>query len=372
MTDRGWVAARPLENELMPKPKKYLFDFDRTKARGYSRHNYLRLDMNEGVSGLPADFVSRALAQIDGRWLATYPEYGALQTKIAAHNGLALENIVLANGSDAAIKYIFDAYITPGDRVLYTDPTFAMYPVYCHMFGADGLSVPYREDFTFPWEEFIDRMVPGLRLAVLVNPNNPTGQALPAAQIFEMIAHAARNEILLLVDEAYFYYYPETVIRAVTDFRNLIVLRTFSKLCGMASLRLGYAAACPEVIENLRKVRPTYDINGLAVLFGERLLDDPELIKGLIREARMGKDYLVRKLSEAGIPHREGSANFVLIHCRGRVNAIVSGLAEMKILVSSGFTQTFLKDYVRVTVGSREVMERFWQAFIKLWQGAHA
>ncbi len=356
----------------MAKPKKYLFDFDRTKAPEYSRHNYLCLDMNEGVPGLPADFVNRALADIDGRWLATYPEYGALQTKIASHNDLAPENIVLANGSDAAIKYIFDAYVAPGDQVLFTDPTFAMYPVYCRMFGADALSVPYRHDLTFPWEEFVDRMVPGVRLAVLVNPNNPTGQALPAAQVIEMIGLAAQNEILLLVDEAYFYYYPDTVIQAVTGFRNLIVLRTFSKLCGMAALRLGYAAACPEVIENLRKVRPAYDINGLAVLFGERLLDDPEIMRRLIREARVGKDYLVQKLSEASIPHREGSANFVLIKCRGRVDAIVSGLAEAKILVSSGFTHGFLKDYVRVTVGSREVMERFWQAFIKLWKGARA
>jgi histidinol-phosphate aminotransferase len=352
--------------------KGHLATLFRTNPHEQSRNGYLRLDMNEGIPGLPSDFVKRTVAAIDEGLLATYPEYQSLRAKIALHNDLVPENILLSNGSDAAIKYIFDAYVSPGDRILLTDPTFAMYPVYGRMFGTDAISVPYRPDLTFPWEEFMDRMVPGVRLAVLVNPNNPTGYAVPAAQIIEMVAHAAQNEILLLVDEAYYYYYPDTVIQAVTGFRNLIVLRTFSKLCGMAALRLGYAAACPEIIGNLRKVRPTYDINGLAVLFGERLLDDPEIMRGLIREARVGKDYLVQKLSEAGIPHREGSANFVLIKCRGRVNAIVSGLAEAKILVSSGFTHGFLKDYVRVTVGSREVMEQFWQAFIKLWKAARA
>lgn len=328
--------------------------------------------MNEGIPGLPSDFVKRTIAAVDEELLATYPEYQTLRAKIARHNDLAPENILLSNGSDAAIKYIFDAYVSPGDRILLTDPTFAMYPVYGQMSGADVVRISYRPDLTFPWEEFIDQLVPGMRLAVLVNPNNPTGYAVPATQIIEMIALADQHKILMLVDEAYFYYYHETVIQAVGRFKNLVVLRTFSKLCGMAALRLGYAAACPEVIENLRKVRPTYDINGLAVLFGERLLDDPEIMRGLIREARMGKDFLVQKLSENGIPHHGGSANFVLIKCNGKVDAILRGLAAEKILVSGGFTQDFLQDYVRVTVGSREVMERFWQAFIKLWKSERA
>jgi histidinol-phosphate aminotransferase len=351
----------------MPKPKKALADLSRTKPPQYSRHDYLRLDMNEGVPGLPSSFVKGTLTGIDGKWLATYPEYHTLEGKLAVHNGFAPENLILSNGSDGAIKYIFDAYVSPGDRILLPDPTFAMYPVYCRMFEAEPLVVPYRPDLSFPWQEFLDQMAPGVRLAVVVNPNNPTGSALPASRIIEMIRHAARYKILLLVDEAYFYYYPETVIQAVKEFENLIVLRTFSKLCGMAALRLGYAAACPAVIENLRKVRPTFDINGLAVLFGAKLLEEPAIIQGLIHAAREGKDFLMQKLSEAGIPYVAGEANFVLIGCHDRVNDIVSGLAAAKILVSGGFRHDFLKDYVRVTVGNREVMEYFWEKFIEVW-----
>jgi histidinol-phosphate aminotransferase len=355
----------------MPKPKKALADLQRTKPPRYSRHDYLRLDMNEGVPGLPSGFVKGILAGIDSKWLAAYPEYHTLQDRLAVHNGLAPENLILSNGSDGAIKYIFDAYVSPGDRVLLTDPTFAMYPVYCRMFEAEPLMVPYGADLSFPWQKFLDRMVPGVRLAVLVNPNNPTGSALSASRIIEMVRHAAGHKILLLVDEAYFYYYPETVIHAVKEFENLIVLRTFSKLCGMAALRLGYAAACPAVIENLRKVRPTFDINGLAVLFGTKLLEEPDIIQGLIQAAREGKDFLMQKLSEAGIPYVAGDANFVLIGCLDRVNDIVSGLAAAKILVSGGFRHDFLKDYVRVTVGSKEVMEQFWSVFIDIWNNCH-
>lgn len=352
----------------MPKPKKPLVDLYRTKPPAYSRHDYLRLDMNEGVHGLPADFIKRALTGIDGHWLATYPEYHALQTKIAAHNGLVPENIILSNGSDAAIKYIFDAYVSPGDRILLTDPTFAMYPVYCRMFATEPLTVPYRPDLSFPWDEFRARLGPGVRLAVVVNPNNPTGYALPPSQIIDLVAHAAQYKILVVVDEAYFYYYPGTVIQAVKDFQNLIVLRTFSKLCGMAALRLGYAAASAPVIENLRKVRPTFDINGLAVRFGERLLDHPEVIQALIRETMAGKDFLAQKLAAAGIQYRDGDANFVLINCNGKVDDIVKELAEEKILVSGGFRNESLKDYIRVTVAKKELMEEFWPVFIKIWK----
>jgi histidinol-phosphate aminotransferase len=235
------------------------------------------------------------------------------------------------------------------------------------MFEAEPLMVPYRPDLSFPWQEFLDQMVPGVRLAVVVNPNNPTGSALPASRIIEMIRHAAIYKILLLVDEAYFYYYPETVIQAVKEFENLVVLRTFSKLCGMAALRLGYAAACPAIIENLRKVRPTFDINGLAVLFGGKLLEEPAIIPGLIQAATEGKDFLIQKLSKAGIPYVAGEANFVLINCHDRVNDIISGLAATKILVGGGFRHDFLKDYVRVTVGNREVMEYFWEKFFEVW-----
>jgi len=351
----------------MPKPKKSLTELFRTKPTEYSRHDYLRLDMNEAVTGLPPDFVKRTLAAIDGRFLATYPEYRGLQAKIARHNDLLPEHILVSNGSDGAIKYIFDAYVAPGDQVLLTDPTFAMYAVYCRMFEAQPLWVEYRPDFSFPWEEFIARLVAGVRLAVVVNPNNPTGSAMPAAQLIKLIEHAARGRILLLIDEAYFYYCPETAIQAAKTYQNVIVLRTFSKLCGMAALRLGYAAACPHVIEVLRKVRPTFDVNGVAAFFGERLLDEPQVIQELIQNVMDGKDFLVKKLAEAGIPHRVGDANFVLINCRDQVNNIVKGLAEAKILVSAGFKNDFLKDYVRVTVGHLKDMEHFWQVFVKIY-----
>jgi histidinol-phosphate aminotransferase len=352
----------------VPATKAHLAGLYRTNPHAHSRRGYLRLDMNEGVPGLPEEFVQHVLSQVHRDYLAAYPEYQTLQGKIAAHNRVLPENIVLSNGSDAAIKYIFDAYVSPGDRVLLTDPTFAMYPVYCRMFHAQPVTVGYRADFSFPWEEFWEQLAPGLRLAVIVNPNNPTGTALSAAQVLALAGQAAKSDILFLVDEAYFYFYPETVIREVANLPNLIVLRTFSKLCGMATARLGYAAACPEVAVNLENVRPSFDINGFAVRFGEAVLDTPDLLPGLVRDLKTGKAFLADKLVDKAIPHRVGQANFILIKCEGRVAAVMEGLKESGILVSGGFNNPILRDYIRVTVGRRNVMKLFWEAFIPIWE----
>jgi histidinol-phosphate aminotransferase len=324
--------------------------------------------MNEGVPGLPEAFVREILAEINPSYLASYPEYSRLQGAIAGHNQLLPQNILLANGSDAAIKYIFDAFVSPGDQVLLANPSFAMYPVYCQMFAARPIMVEYREDFTLPLEDFLTRISQGVRLAVVVNPNNPTGEALSRDELLAIIGAAASHNVLLMVDEAYYYFYPETVIHRVPDFQNLIVLRTFSKLCAVAAVRLGYAAACPEIIENLNKVRPTFDVNGLAALLGEKILSNPQVIPTLVREVNAGKNYLIGKLAESGIEHRPGQANFVLIRCPGKSGDLARRLAQEKILVASGFKDDFLKDYLRVTVGRREVMERFWQVFHRIWE----
>lgn len=351
----------------MVEIKAHLKHLYRTKPEKKSRRGYLRLDMNEGVPGLPGDFVKDILSEIDPEFLATYPEYKTLQEKVASHNNLKPENVILSNGSDAVIKYIFEAYVSPGDKVLLTEPTYAMFPVYCNMFNAEPIIVEYDSNLAFPKEEFIKKISPDIKMAVVVNPNNPTGNSLERSELIAIIKRAANKRILIIVDEAYFYFYAESVIEKVKDFENLVVTRSFSKLFGLATARLGYAAACPTIIENLSKVRSTYDVNGLAVLFAEKILDNPEIIQNLIESANEGKKYLTQKLSEEGIEYKESCANFVLIKCYGRANEIITRLAEKNILVSGGFKLNFLKDYIRVTIGSKAVMKQFWESFINIW-----
>ncbi|MBF0554087.1 MAG: histidinol-phosphate aminotransferase family protein [Nitrospirae bacterium] len=344
--------------------KYHLKDLYRVKPTGVSRKGMLRLDMNEANAALPEDFITSVLSHIDSDYLSMYPEYDALQEKVALCNGLKPENICLSNGSDAAIKYIFDALVSPGDRVLLTEPTFAMYPVYCKMFGAPIVSVDYGMDLSFPLETYLESITGAIKLAVIVNPNNPTGTLTPTNDIVRIIKKAQACGTTVIIDEAYFHFCGETVIDKTLEYENLIVLRTFSKLCAMASLRIGYAAAPAGIIEGLRKVKPTFDVNGVAVLFAAKLLDTQGLIDSLVKEFMEGKAFLMDKLSQHSVEFVHGSANFVLIKCHGEAEEIVRALSEKNILVAGGFKQKMLRDYIRVNIAKKDIMERFFDEFI--------
>lgn len=350
----------------MVNVKKHLEDLYRTKP--FTRHNCLCLDMNEGMPGLPKPFIRRIVSKITNNFLALYPEYQELKNTIAAHNDLAAENICLSNGSDAAIKYIFDAYISAGDKVLITDPTFAMYPVYCRMFKARPLVIKYSDNLSFPMDGYLKMLSRWVRMAVVVNPNNPTGTALKVKELLPIIKKAYCNDILLIIDEAYFYFCPETAIQLIKKFNNLVVLRTFSKLCGLAGLRIGYAAASSTIVNNLKKIRPTYDVNSVAALFAEELLNDSDIINEVLSQMNIGADYLIERLKSEGIEYRRGAANFILIKCGDNVSRLVRCLEGKGILVNGNFKQPFLKDYLRVTISSRKYMKLFWNAFVSEWK----
>ncbi len=352
----------------MIEPKPEVKNLYRTKMAAVSREGFLRLDLNEAVPGLPEEFVRDAISGIRAETLASYPEYVVLQNKLAEGFGLLPENIGLGSGSDGIIKNIYEAYVGAGHTVLMTDPTFAMYPVYAEMVGSRKKIVDYLPDFSFPFEQFRAELVPGLRLAVIVNPNNPTGSVLPPAKIEELIRVARGNDTLVVVDEAYFYFYPETVIGLVREYENLIVLRTFSKICGLAAARVGYAAATRDIIENLRRVRPTFDINGIGIYLACKILENTSLLPRMRAEMLAGKDFLVSKLQKAGVDYHEGQGNFVLIKCGAKSEQVREKLTERKILVSAGFKQQYLKDYVRVTIGAPQVMAKFWEEFERIWK----
>jgi len=350
----------------MPEIKKHLKDLIRVSNELCSRVKLLRLDMNESVSGLPAAFVKEVFSSVNPDFLATYPEYNAITRKLADYNGIKRENICLANGSDAAIKYVFDAYIRRGDKVLLTDPTFAMYPVYCRMFDAKCIFANYKKDFKFPFEDFYGKLTKKVKMAVIVNPNNPTGSVIDKTDMDKILKKSLANNILLLIDEAYFYYYKRTFIKQIKNYDNLIVLRTFSKLCGIAAARFGYASADKTIIEGLQKVKPTYDINGFSTLLAERIISKKGLIKNLIGNAKKGKAYLCHELKKKKIDYIEGNANFILIKCGKKVDNIIRKLLNKGIIVHGGFSQGFLKDYLRVTVGNKEDMTKFCGIFLKI------
>ena len=348
----------------MPQPKKHLIDLYRGVGHSCSRRDFLRLDMNESVEGLPGSFIRGVLNDIGPEEIASYPEYEEITAMIAGSVGLAQENVLVTNGSDAAIKHLFEAYVDADDNVLFTDPTFAMYPVYSKIVGASEVAVPYNNDLSFPFDAYrqaIEHYQP--KLAVVVNPNNPTGSRVEQ-NIIRKLAQACRKQgSLLVVDEAYFHYLEETAVALISEFANVAILRTFSKLGGLAGLRIGYALSHADVISAMGKVKSTFDVNCLAVAMAKALLARPEILQTQLTAVAEGRNWLIDKLEDRGIRYVAGHANFVLIDCGVRCLDIAEALKRDSILVGTGFKQPFLKQYLRVTLAGPEVMKRFWEAF---------
>ena len=346
------------------QPKQHLKKIYRTSFDMEKRQDFLRLDMNENPDGLPIEFIDEVLNYITPDFLASYPYSKKLINKIASINNISQKNICLSNGSDAGIKYLFDAYIEKGDKVLLTDPTFAMYDIYCKIFDAKSINVTYNNGASFPLNDFLSAMDDIPKFAVIVNPNNPIGSHLEKKNILKILDKAKKLGILIIVDEAYYYYFNETMTNEIKQYDNLIVLRSFSKLCSLATIRLGYLFANENIINNLKKVTSGFDINGFAIIFALKLLEKKGLIEKLIKNAKEGKKKLIKNLNKHKIPFIDTKANFILIKCNKFTKDIKNDLFAKKILVKGDF----LKNYIRVTIGGVQTMDVFFNVFYKIWR----
>lgn len=328
------------------------------------RASYLRLDMNENPEGLPEEFVERVLKEITPEFLATYPEPEILTRMLGEYHNLKQQNIFLTNGSDEAIRLIFDVFTQSGHEVTVVSPSFAMYNIYSEMHGLNVKNVYYKDDFSIDVHEILDAINENTDLVVLLNPNNPIGNAYSSEEAESIIEKSAENDAIVLIDEAYHYFYPISFIDEIEKHDNVIVLRTFSKLFSLAACRLGYAVSNPAIISYLNNAGSTFRVNAIALKFGEEILKEPQMIRQLIDSHNEGKEYLCTYLQKENYEIFAGKGNFIFIKPRKPVNVIEKGLRARKVLIKT-YSSGFLSDYIRVTTGSKKAMEQFLDAFLE-------
>ena len=331
-----------------------------------ARAEYLRLDKNENVIGFEGEFVETLRQEITSDFLTTYPEVSSLYQKIARWVGCAQENVYITAGSDATIKSVFEVFVEPGDTVALVSPTYAMFYVYTEMFQGCLVEIRYKTGLSLSIEDIL-KVIHEHRpkLICIANPNSPTGTVLPHEGLENVVDVAARQNSVILLDEAYYLFYPVSSIHLIHDYPNLVVARTFSKAMGLASARLGFAAGHADIIKHLQKIRPMYETNAFAIRFAELILDSPGLIEKNVQEAMKGKKYLEDELDKLGIPHFKSYTNFILIDVGSFERSVKLGnaLYQKKILIRSGFKDDVLKNCIRVTIGSIKQMDFFVEKF---------
>jgi len=342
----------------MTKPKQYLKDIYRTPLDHVNRIEYMRLDKNENLIPISQDFLASITKQITPDFLATYPQVSLLYDKLAASLGLTEDYLFLSTGSEGAIKTIFEAYVEPHDRVIIPDPTYAMYEVFGKLFKADLVKIPYDTSLNLNLNAMVKRFNKKTKLVVLANPNSPTGTIVPPKDLESFIAAAEKKSVLVLIDEAYYPYYPKSSIPLVKKYRNLIVTRSFSKAFGLASLRIGFAVAQPETLQWLKVFRPMYETNGFSVLFANAMLDNMHIVENNVKEVTEGRNYLVHEMERRGFKTFESQTNFVNINVgKHLVDPLIRNLEQNGILIKPGADHPALHQCVRITVGSVDQMK---------------
>lgn len=345
-----------------PVPRQQAAETIRLAGQNRNRQEFLRLDKNENLSGIPDEHLQAVLDQITPAQLASYPEPHALYEKLAAHHGLSPDRVLVAHGSELAIRYAFEAYLSIGDEVVIANPSFAMFEVYAKLCGARIQSVDYQPDLTLDVNEVYSRIGSNTKVVALANPNNPTGTVLSNADLCSLCDTALKQGALMLVDEAYFHFYGVSMAEHLDRFENLVITRTFSKAYGLASVRLGYALGDSEVIGTIGKLQPIDHANLFAFSFGEYFLDHPEILSEYVDATADAKTYLEAALQRLQVRYVPCVGNFILLDLGDRRDWIRARLEDQGVLLGGDLRLPFANGFVRATVGPRDKMERFVRA----------
>jgi histidinol-phosphate aminotransferase len=329
----------------------------------YGVNNIVKLNWNEDLFGLLPG-VREAVIDELGR-AALYPEqaYSDFRALVANRTGANPDMILPAHGIQALVLAAVTAFVNPGDRVVIPQPTYGLYRKACEAAGAQIVRVPTRVH-RFDLDRMLEESK-GAKLVFVCDPNNPTGDALTAAD-WAALLDALPDGCLAVVDEAYADYMaaerrPPRVGQVAAG-RPLIVLRTFSKLFGIAGLRLGYAIAHPDLIPCLDAVQEPFNVNRLALAAGTACLADPAAIENRRREVVGARDEFAAALHRMGIPSWRSKANFILAHPGGDDLEWYEALLKRGYLVRPG-SEYGLDGHLRITIGPPGLMHDVVLAF---------
>ena len=246
--------------------RQAILDRKTYEAPAEGRAGKIRLDFNENTSGCsPA--VRRALAKLTAKELAMYPEYAERTKRIARHFSVPVEELLLTNGGDDALRVFFDTYVDAGSSILICEPTFPMYRYYAEIYGAQITAKHYGPEMEFPLEEVITALKKKPRVLFIANPNTPTGTLIREEELRSVLKAATHTAVI--IDEAYAEFSRFSVVPWIRKHPQLFVARTFSKVAGLASLRLGAVIACEKSLAAVRRAMPPYPVNLAALVAAE-------------------------------------------------------------------------------------------------------
>jgi histidinol-phosphate aminotransferase len=344
-----WDRANPQLRDLaVYQPGKPIEETAR--ELGCEPSEIIKLASNENPLGPSPKAIAAMCAAIQNAHL--YPDGGAfyLRNAIAKKLNVTPDHIILGNGSNEIIELLAHAFLQRGDTILTSEHAFVAYKIIARIFGAKTIEAPSR-DYGHDLDAMLDAITDRTELIFIANPNNPTGTLLSADAI-ERFMMRVPPQVVVVFDEAYYEFVDEMpdTLRYLRDRRNVITLRTFSKIHGLASLRVGYGIARPELIEVMHKTRQPFNVNGVGQIGALAALADEEHQREAKRLVDEGRAFFEKEFAAMKLRFVPSAANFVLVKV-GDGLPVFRALLQNKVIVRAmkGYN---LPQWVRITIGT--------------------
>ena len=351
------ISFREELKDLSPyKPGKPLDDV----KREYGLTEVIKLASNENPLGCSPKAIEAINEAVQN--LALYPDGNCTLLKKALSDKLKLsENqVILSSGSDEMVDLIAKTFVNKGDEVIMADITFPRYIATTKMMGGKPVIVPLK-DWTYDLDGMLNKITEKTKLIWLCNPNNPTGTMFNEEKLINFLDKVPQN-IVVVYDEAYNEYvtkedYPKDSISLLKKYPNILILRTFSKIYGLAALRVGYTMASEEIIENINKIRGPFNVNSLAQAAALAALEDQDFIKESYRVNKEGKEYLYDEFNKMNLEFAPSETNHIFVNVQRNGSEVFIELQKKGMII-----RPMVGTWIRVSIGTMEQNK----VFIKL------
>lgn len=327
----------------------------------------IKLASNENPLG-PSPLAVQAIRQMLDQ-LQLYPDSNcfSLKQRLASINGLDSSGVIIGNGSDELIKLISETFLNQGDEIIYAQPSFSEYEFGAKIMGANCVPVPLK-NFTHDLDAMLEAVTPNTKIIYLCNPNNPTGTIVTGVKIDEFMQKLPETA-LVVFDEAYYEYVQdpayESGLKYIAKGRNVVVLRTFSKIYGLASLRIGYGLTTPELADAIARVREPFNVNTVGQVGALAALNDTPHLQQSQEINNSGKAYLYAQFKEMGLDYVPTEANFIFVDTGKNCKEVFSALLAEGVIIRTGDIFGY-PEFIRVTVGTPGENERFIKSLKKV------
>ena len=328
--------------------------------REFGIEDIIKLASNEnplGPSPLAKEAIRRAAAEVN-----LYPDGNAyyFKNELAGHLGVSPDHLIFGNGSNDVLQIVGETYISPGDEVIYSESAFVVYMLVSKICGAKSVVTP-RRDYAHDLHAMADAITNATKVIFIANPNNPTGTMVAKDETERLMARVP-EDVIVVFDEAYYEYverpdYPQT-LPYVEEGRNVIITRTFSKIYGLAGLRIGYGIAKPATIEMMNRVRQPFNCNLIAQAAGRAALNDADHVRLSLELNAAGKLYLYEALERLGLEYVETEGNFILVQLGRSGQDAADALMRKGVIVRPMAAYGF-PNAVRITIGKPDENKRF-------------